>query len=74
VVLRAVFLEGMPFHLLIHRFWPMALIGVAAFSIAGSGCSAIACTETWGPYILAIIIKALLRKKAHFIQGDNIQH
>jgi drug efflux transport system permease protein len=35
VVLRGVFLEGMSFHLLIQQFWPMALIGVAAFSIAG---------------------------------------
>jgi ABC-2 type transport system permease protein len=35
VVLRGVFLEGMPFHLLIHQFWPMALIGVVALSIAG---------------------------------------
>lgn len=35
VVLRGVFLEGLPFHLLIHQFWPMALIGVTAFSIAG---------------------------------------
>ena len=35
VVLRGVFLEGTPFHLLIHQFWPMALIGVTAFSIAG---------------------------------------
>jgi ABC-2 type transport system permease protein len=35
VVLRGVFLEGMPFHLLIPQFWPMALIGIAAFSIAG---------------------------------------
>lgn len=35
VVLRGVFLEGLPFHLLIHEFWPMALIGVTAFSIAG---------------------------------------
>jgi len=35
VVLRGVFLEGMPFHLLIQQFWPMALIGVVALSIAG---------------------------------------
>ncbi|MGA8863934.1 MAG: ABC transporter permease [Gallionella sp.] len=35
VVLRGVFLEGMPFHLLIPQFWPMALIGITAFSIAG---------------------------------------
>ena len=35
MVLRGVFLEGLPFHLLIHQFWPMALIGVVALSIAG---------------------------------------
>jgi ABC-2 type transport system permease protein len=35
VVLRGVFLEGMPFHLLIPQFWPMALIGIASFIIAG---------------------------------------
>jgi ABC-2 type transport system permease protein len=35
VVLRGVFLEGVPFHLLIHQFWPMALIGAAALSVAG---------------------------------------
>ncbi len=35
VVLRGVFLEGTPFHLLIPQFWPMALIGITAFSIAG---------------------------------------
>jgi hypothetical protein len=27
--------EGAPFHVLDHQFWPMALIGVTAFSIAG---------------------------------------
>jgi ABC-2 type transport system permease protein len=35
VVLRGVFLQGTPFHLLVHQFWPMALIGVVALSIAG---------------------------------------
>ncbi|MGO8755400.1 MAG: ABC transporter permease [Gallionellaceae bacterium] len=35
VVLRSVFLEGTPFHLLLNQFWPMALIGVVALSIAG---------------------------------------
>ena len=35
VVLRGVFLEGMPFHLLVNQLWPMALIGVTAFGIAG---------------------------------------
>lgn len=32
--LRGVFLEGLPFHLLIDQLWPLALIGVAALSIA----------------------------------------
>ena len=35
LVLRGVFLEGLPFHLLIQQFWPMAVIGVTAFGIAG---------------------------------------
>ena len=35
LVLRGVFLEGLPFRLLIPQFWPMALIGLVAFSIAG---------------------------------------
>jgi ABC-2 type transport system permease protein len=35
LVLRGVFLEDMPFRLLIPQFWPMALIGVTSFSIAG---------------------------------------
>jgi len=35
VVLRSVFLEGTPFHLLLDQFWPMALIGVVALSVAG---------------------------------------
>jgi ABC-2 type transport system permease protein len=35
VVLRGVFLEGTPFHLLFHQFWPMAIIGVATLSLAG---------------------------------------
>jgi ABC-2 type transport system permease protein len=34
VVLRSVFLEGAPFHLLIGQFWPMALIGVLNLSMA----------------------------------------
>ncbi len=34
-VLRGVFLEGLPFPLLVQQFWPMALIGVVALSIAG---------------------------------------
>ena len=35
VILRGVFLEGTPFHLLINQFWPMAVIGIVALSIAG---------------------------------------
>jgi ABC-2 type transport system permease protein len=35
LVLRGVFLEGMPFELLIHQFWPMAMIGVVSLTIAG---------------------------------------
>lgn len=35
VVLRSVFLEGLPFQLLIDQLWPMALIGVTALSVAG---------------------------------------
>jgi ABC-2 type transport system permease protein len=35
LVLRGVFLEGLPFHLLTQHFWPMALIGAVALSVAG---------------------------------------
>jgi ABC-2 type transport system permease protein len=35
VVLRGVFLEGTPLHLLINQFWPMAVIGLATLSLAG---------------------------------------
>jgi ABC-2 type transport system permease protein len=35
VILRSVFLEGTPFHLLISQFWPMALIGLANLAVAG---------------------------------------
>jgi ABC-2 type transport system permease protein len=35
VVLRGVFLEGTPFHLLIPQFWPLAVIGVVTLAIAG---------------------------------------
>ena len=35
VIIRGVFLEGTPFHLLIHQFWPMAVIGVVALTFAG---------------------------------------
>ncbi len=32
--LRGVFLEGLPFHLLIDQLWPLALIGIVALSTA----------------------------------------
>ncbi len=35
VILRGVFLEGTPFHLLIDQFWPMAAIGICTLAIAG---------------------------------------
>ena len=35
VVLRGVFLEGTPFHLLINQFWPMAVIGLVSLALAG---------------------------------------
>ncbi|BBP00909.1 ABC transporter permease [Sulfuriferula nivalis] len=35
VVLRGVFLEGTPFHLLIPQLWPLALIGLVTLVIAG---------------------------------------
>jgi ABC-2 type transport system permease protein len=35
VVVRGVFLQGTPFHLLISQFWPMALIGIANLALAG---------------------------------------
>jgi ABC-2 type transport system permease protein len=35
VILRGVFLEGTPFHLLIHQFWPMAVIGLVSLALAG---------------------------------------
>jgi ABC-2 type transport system permease protein len=35
VILRGVFLEGTPMALLVHQFWPMALIGVVSLSLAG---------------------------------------
>jgi ABC-2 type transport system permease protein len=34
VVLRGVFLEGTPFHLLLDQFWPMALIGAVSLAVA----------------------------------------
>ncbi|HSH84529.1 MAG TPA: ABC transporter permease [Guyparkeria sp.] len=35
VVVRGVFLEGTPLHLLVHQFWPMAVIGVVTLMLAG---------------------------------------
>jgi ABC-2 type transport system permease protein len=34
VIVRGVFLEGTPFHLLIDQFWPLALIGMVTLCIA----------------------------------------
>ena len=34
VIVRGVFLEGTPFHLLINQFWPLALIGMITLGIA----------------------------------------
>ncbi len=35
VILRGIFLQGTPFHLLVDQFWPMALIGVINLALAG---------------------------------------
>lgn len=35
VILRGVFLEDAPFNLLVHQFWPMALIGLITLALAG---------------------------------------
>ena len=35
IILRGVFLEGTPFHLLIGQFWPMTVIGVVNLFLAG---------------------------------------
>jgi len=35
VVLRGVFLEGTPFHLLLPQLWPMAVIGLSTLTLAG---------------------------------------
>lgn len=35
VILRGVFLQGQPFHLLIDQFWPLAVIGLSTLTIAG---------------------------------------
>jgi ABC-2 type transport system permease protein len=34
VIVRGVFLEGTPFHLLIDQFWPLAVIGIVTLGIA----------------------------------------
>ena len=35
VILRGVFLEATPFHLLVHQLWPMAAIGLVTLLVAG---------------------------------------
>ena len=35
VILRGVFLEGTPLALLVHQFWPMAVIGLVTLAFAG---------------------------------------
>jgi ABC-2 type transport system permease protein len=35
VILRGVFLEATPFHLLVDKLWPMAVIGLVTLVIAG---------------------------------------
>ena len=35
VILRSIFLQGTPFHLLISQFWPMAIIGLINLAVAG---------------------------------------
>ena len=35
VILRGVFLQGTPFHLLVSQFWPMAIIGLVNLTAAG---------------------------------------
>ena len=35
IILRGVFLQGAPFHLLINQFWPMGLIGLLNLALAG---------------------------------------
>jgi ABC-2 type transport system permease protein len=35
VILRSVFLEGTPLHLLIDQFWPMAVIAAVSLTLAG---------------------------------------
>jgi ABC-2 type transport system permease protein len=35
VILRGVFLEGTPFHLLLDQFWPMVILGLVNLALAG---------------------------------------
>jgi drug efflux transport system permease protein len=35
VILRGIFLQGTPFHLLVDQFWPMVIIGLVNLSLAG---------------------------------------
>ncbi len=35
VIIRGVFLQGTPFHLLVGQFWPMAVIGLVNLTVAG---------------------------------------
>lgn len=35
IILRGVFLQDTPFHLLVSQFWPMAIIGLANLALAG---------------------------------------
>lgn len=35
VILRGVFLEGDSYHLLVHQYWPMAIIAIATLTAAG---------------------------------------
>ena len=34
IILRSVFLEGTPFHLLVGQFWPLVTIGIVTLSMA----------------------------------------
>jgi ABC-2 type transport system permease protein len=34
VIVRGVFLEGTPFHLLLDQFWPLAIIGLITLMLA----------------------------------------
>jgi len=35
IILRGIFLQGTPFHLLVSQFWPMAVIGLVNLTVAG---------------------------------------